>query len=55
VEDVDDDGDVDSLFHFPARDTGFDSADTEGELVGLTNDGVPVFGTDSVNVVGGGS
>jgi len=55
AEDVDDDGDVDSLFHFPARDTGFDSADTEGELVGLTNDGVPVFGTDSVNVVGGGS
>jgi subtilisin len=54
VEDVDDDGDLDSLFHFPIPDTGFDSADTEGELVGLTTDGVPVFGTDSVRIVGGG-
>lgn len=54
VEDVDGDGDVDSLFHFPIPDAGFDSADTEGELVGLTNDGVPVFGTDSVRIIGGG-
>jgi PKD repeat protein len=54
VEDVDGDGDDDSLFHFPVPDTGFESDDTEGELVGLTNDGVPVFGTDDVRVVGGG-
>lgn len=54
VEDVDDDGDDDSLFHFSIPDSDFESDDTEGELVGLTNDGVPVFSTDSVNVVGGG-
>lgn len=54
VEDVDDDGDDDSLFHFPARDTGFESSDTQGEIVGLTKGGVPVFGTDGVKIVGGG-
>ncbi|MEF8900631.1 MAG: PKD domain-containing protein, partial [Halovenus sp.] len=54
VEDVDDDSDDDSLFHFPTRDADFESDDTEGELVGLTNDDVPVFGTDSINTVGGG-
>jgi len=54
VEDVDDDGDVDSLFHFPNADAGFESDDTEGELVGTTDDGVPVFATDDVNIVGGG-
>ncbi|MEF8841334.1 MAG: S8 family serine peptidase [Haloarculaceae archaeon] len=54
VEDVDGDGDADSLFHFPVPDADFDSADTEGELVGLTYGGVPVFGTDSVRIVGGG-
>lgn len=55
VEDVDGDGDMDSLFHFMIPDADFDSADTEGELAGLTKNGVPVFATDSVNIVGGGS
>lgn len=52
VEDVDGDGDVDSVFHFATQDADFDSSDTEGELVGLTSSGVPVFGTDSVKTVG---
>jgi subtilisin len=54
VEDVDRDGDNDSVFHFPIQDADFESDDTEGELVGLTNDGVPVFGTDAVKTVGRG-
>lgn len=54
VEDVNDDGDDDLMFHFSVLDADFDSNDTEGELVGLTTDDVPVFGTDSVKIVGGG-
>lgn len=51
VEDVDDDGDMDTLLHFRVQDADFDSADTEGQLAGLTDNGVPVFGTDSVHVL----
>ena len=54
VEDVDDDGDADSLFHFSVGDADFDANDGQGEFACLTTDGVPVFGTDSVSVVGGG-
>lgn len=54
VEDVDDDGDLDSMFHFPVPDADFEADDTVGKLVGLTNDGVPVFGTDTINIVGRG-
>lgn len=52
IEDVDDDRDMDRMFHFPTQATDFESSDTEGKLVGLTTDGVPVFGTDSVTVKG---
>lgn len=52
VEDVDGDGDVDSVFHFPTGDADFDGNDSEGELVGLTQGDVPVFATDSVTIRG---
>lgn len=53
AEDVllDDDGDDDLVVHFPTQDTGFDSDDEEGKLVGETYDGTPLFGTDSVKIV----
>jgi hypothetical protein len=51
VEDVDNDGDDDLVVHFPTQDTGFDSDDEEGKLVGETHDGTPLFGTDSVKIV----
>lgn len=51
VEDVDDDGDDDLVLHFPTQDTGFDSDDEEGKLVGETKDGTPLFGTDSVKII----
>ena len=54
VEDVDGDGDADLLFHFPIRDADFDATDNEGEFAALTKDGIPVFGTDSIEIVGGG-
>jgi hypothetical protein len=53
-EDVDDDGDIDLLFHFRYGDTGLTCASTEGMLVGETYDGTPIEGTDAVRMVGGG-
>lgn len=53
VEDVDGDGDDDLVLHFPTQDAGFDGDENEGKLVGETNDGTPLFGTDSVKLVGG--
>jgi hypothetical protein len=58
VEDVvpcDGDGVDDLLVHFPTRDAGFDGDERQGKLVGETHDGTPVFGTDSVTLVGGGN
>lgn len=54
VEDVDNDGDDDLVLHFPTEDTGFEGDEQEGKLVGETNDGTPLFGIDSVKLVGGG-
>ena len=54
IDDVTDNGDDDWHCHFPVRDTGFERGDVEGKLVGETTDGVPVFGFDDVNTVGGG-
>lgn len=51
LEDVDGDGDVDLVFHFPTRDAGFDGDETQGKLVGYTTEGTPVVGTDSVKLV----
>lgn len=52
-EDVDADGDLDLVLHFPIRDTGYQSGDETGKLVGKTVDGRQVSGTDSVTIVGG--
>lgn len=52
-EDVDGDGDVDLMLHFPTRDTGIASGDTMLELTGVTVNGVPVAGSDAVRTVGG--
>lgn len=53
-EDVDGDGDLDLVVHFRTSDAGFESDDTDAIVVGLTADGVKLFGTDSVKIVGGG-
>lgn len=54
LEDVDNDGDDDLVLHFPTEAAGFEGDEEKGRLVGETNDGTPVFGTDSVKLVGGG-
>lgn len=51
-EDVDDDDDKDLLLHFPAEDTGFDGDEVTGRLEGQTDDGTPIFGTDTIKIVG---
>lgn len=55
AEDVDQDGDDDLVLHFPTGETHFDGDETDGKLVGTTNDGTPLFGTDTVKLVGGGT
>jgi len=40
------------LCHFHSNESGPEGDDTEGKLVGLTEDGVPLFGTDNVWIVG---
>jgi len=51
-EDVDDDGDLDLVVHFPAEDTGFTGDESSARLEGRTEDGTPLFGTDTVTFVG---
>jgi probable HAF family extracellular repeat protein len=50
-EDVNRDGLQDLLCHFYTEDTGFQCSDTEGILKGETKDGMPIQGSDSVNIV----
>jgi hypothetical protein len=50
-EDVDNDGDMDLVFHFRLADTTLTCGSTEGTLVGETVDGIPVEGTDAVRMV----
>jgi len=52
AKDVDDDGDIDLLFHFRTPETGIQCGDTEAVLMGETWDGASIRGTDSVNTVG---
>lgn len=49
-EDVGGDGREDLLLWFRQDDIGFDPEDTTGKFVALTEDGVPLVGTDSVIV-----
>ncbi|MEA5385878.1 PKD domain-containing protein [Haloarculaceae archaeon H-GB11] len=51
-EDVDGDGDLDLLVHFENADVGFTADSTDVYLSGVTTDGVPVVGSDSVTPVG---
>ena len=51
MEDVDDDGDMDLLFHFKTQELEIDEDSTEATLTGETHGGNPVQGTDTVNIV----
>lgn len=51
IEDVDSDGDMDLVFHFKLGDTALTCRSTTGQLAGLTYDGIPVEGTDSVRMI----
>ena len=51
VDDVDEDGDSDLLFHFNTQETGIVCGDTEATLTGETFGGEGISGTDSINTV----
>jgi len=51
LQDVDDDGDLDMLFHFKTQDLNLTEDSTEATLTGMTDDGQPIEGTDTVNIV----
>jgi hypothetical protein len=51
MEDVDNDGDYDMLFHFKTRELQLIKISTEATLEGETYDETPIVGTDSVNIV----
>ena len=50
-EDVDGDGDIDLVFHFKLGDTDLDCSSIEGTLTGETYDGIPISGTDALNMI----
>ena len=49
LEDVNDDGHTDLMFHFRQKKTGLVKGDTEATLTGATTGGTTIEGTDSVN------
>ena len=51
LEDVDDDGDVDMLFHFKTQELDLTQNSTEATLTGQTVDEIPIHGTDEVRIV----
>jgi hypothetical protein len=51
VEDVGLDGDMDLVFHFYVRNTALTCGSVIGQLKGLTYDGIPIEGTDSIRMV----
>lgn len=53
AEDVTGNGDDDLVLHFPTKESGFDGDEDVGRLEGETTDGTPLFGEDSVEIVGG--
>jgi hypothetical protein len=52
VEDVDEDGDLDLVFHFYTQETGFACGDIETILTGQTWDGIPIEGAGEVDLLG---
>ena len=53
IEDVDSDGDLDLVLHFPTQETGIVCGDTEAFLSGKTFDGTPIGGaSDTIATVG---
>jgi len=52
AEDVDGDGDIDMMLHFPTQETGLACFDTEISLTGATFDGVEFSATDSIRTTG---
>jgi len=52
VEDVNDDGFVDMVFHFKTQETGIACGDADATLEGETFGGIPFTGTDPVKTVG---
>ena len=51
IEDVDNDGDMDMLFHFKTQELDLTKDSTDATLTGTTYDGTLVEGTDTVNIV----
>jgi hypothetical protein len=51
AEDVNGDGFLDQVCHFDTSLTGFQLGDTEGVLTGLTVEGTPIEGRDSVTIL----
>ena len=51
VQDVDSDGDADLVFHFKTQELTLDEDSTEATLTGETIGGLPIQGTDTVNIV----
>jgi len=51
VEDVDNDGDEDMLFHFRTQELNLDETSTKATLTGETKDGQKISGTDKVRIV----
>lgn len=51
LEDVDQDGDLDAVFHFLFTESGLECNDTEAELTGFTYDGKFYVGHDAIRTV----
>ena len=50
-DDIDGDGKPDLVLQFATQDAGFSTTDTEGMLTGMTTNGTPIKGSDSVRIV----
>jgi hypothetical protein len=51
THDVDGDGDLDLVFHFKTQELNLDGNSTDATLIGETFGGMPILGTDTVNIV----
>jgi len=52
TEDVDVDGDIDSVLHFVTEDTGITCGNASASLTGALFSGVRILGSDSIETVG---